>query len=353
MGAIRRFTFGRNQNVIQGITTTPINIAFSGYSNSTLAPNGKLYFAPGGQDRILEFDPITNAFQKVGQVLAGGTIEDKYIGSALAPNGNIYFSPSNANQILELNPNTLNTQLVGVNLGAGGYKYSSITLAENGKMYLGGLSGANEILEFNPNTYATQSFGYTGGSFNYIGGRLATNGKIYLAPFFANQILEIDTNTLTTQLVGQSLSGSFKYQNVKLARNGNLYFTPRNATQVLELNTAIMTTQLVGSTDIAGGKYISGEIGLNGKLYLSPFSGSQKVLEFDTNTYASQQVGGNYNGYGGAKLAPNGNIYLSPTLVSNILKIEGTNTPNVMGADAILPTDLSTLATSNYNKYYN
>jgi hypothetical protein len=54
----------------------------------------------------------------------------------------------------------------------------------------------------------------------------------------------------------------------------------------------------------------------------------------------------------GGVLAPNGKIYFVNYDITQILELK-RKVPNLIGTDAQIPTDLSTLATSAYNRYYN
>ena len=113
------------------------------------------------------------------------------------------------------------------------------------------------------------------------------------------------------------------------------------------------TTTLFGS--LSGTlKWVGGVLAPNGKIYCVPYSSTQ-VLEIDpvTNTTTlSGSLSGTVKWIGGV-LAPNGKIYCVPLDSTQVLEISNVNVPNIMGIDAVLPIDLSTLATSIYNKYYN
>jgi hypothetical protein len=65
------------------------------------------------------------------------------------------------------------------------------------------------------------------------GGALATDGKIYAAPYNAASILVIDPFTETTDTFGSFSSGGGKWRNPVLARNGKIYMIPANASSDL------------------------------------------------------------------------------------------------------------------------
>jgi len=52
-------------------------------------------------------------------------------------------------------------------------------------------------------------------------------------------------------------------------------------------------------------------------------------------------------------MTPNGKIYYAPRGANQFLKTTIVDIIDMVGSDSIMPSDLSTLATSNYNRYYN
>ena len=112
-------------------------------------------------------------------------------------------------------------------------------------------------------------------------------------------------------LIGSVYIGSNKWHGGVLAPNGMIYFCPRDATQVLQLDPTTNTTSLIGKVYSTSGVWV------------------------------------------GAVLAPNGKIYFVPYNATRILQLEKVETPNVIGSDALVPSPISGLPTSNYNKYYN
>jgi hypothetical protein len=93
----------------------------------------------------------------------------------------------------------------------------------------------------------------------------------------------------------------------------------------------------------------------NGKIYGIPF-GSSEILEIDPINQTTSLFGsfGTSGGkWGSGVLAPNGKIYGIPRNSKQVLEISQINLPNIIGSDANIPSSLSNLTTSNYNKYYN
>ena len=73
------------------------------------------------------------------------------------------------------------------------------------------------------------------GGYDWNGGVLAPNGKIYCVPSNSSDILIIDpvANTATRSNMGASLSGSSKWIGGVLAPNGKIYCVPGNSSDIL------------------------------------------------------------------------------------------------------------------------
>ena len=86
------------------------------------------------------------------------------------------------------------------------------------------------------------------GEFQWYGGVLAPNGKIYGIPRNASRVLCIDPATEQATLVGGDLSGSGdnKWVGGVLAPNGKIYGIPRDASRVLCISTTIPTNWTLG-----------------------------------------------------------------------------------------------------------
>merc|ERR1711879_783201 len=87
--------------------------------------------------------------------------------------------------------------------------------------------------------------------YNYIGGGvLAPNGKIYFAPAAASQVLSVDPETQTAELIGPEMrmrAGTSKYSGGGvLAPNGKIYFAPSDADKVLSVDPETQTAELIG-----------------------------------------------------------------------------------------------------------
>lgn len=298
-----------------GDSVTELITGYSGggakWHSSVLAPNGCVYSpTANGSLKPLKYNPITNIATQIGAL--NGVVYGSY-SSALAPNAMIYCTPHRAGRVMKVNPSNDTTAYIGTDYAATGTNKWS------------GIANAN-------------------------------NGKLYCAPFAFNQILEIDPTTDTTAMVGPDLSskGTDKYISLTLARNGNLYLAPFGASRILEYNPVTGASQEVGPVFSGGGKFYGITTGINGKLYLIPYSypnvveyniGTGKAVEIKTLITGSQKYIGCVN--------TGRSIYITPFGAnSKVCKITVSGN-DVFGADAVMPSDLSQLPTSNYNKYFN
>ena len=59
---------------------------------------------------------------------------------------------------------------------------------------------------------------------------VARNGRLYAAPYYALQVLEIDPAAGTTRFIGDELPGDCKYSTLVAASNGRLYAAPSRRT---------------------------------------------------------------------------------------------------------------------------
>ncbi len=107
---------------------------------------------------------------------------------------------------------------------------------------------------------------------------------------------------------------------------------------------------------IGNRKWDGGVMAPNGYIYFVPLNRT-RVLKFHPSRKTAIEIGGDLGGsvalkWRGGTIAPNGRIYFSLRNSNNVLEV---HTPKDITplADRTIPSDLSTLATSNFNRYYN
>lgn len=334
----------------QKAIATAFGTVFAGsnkYNSLTKAPNGNLYSFPNaGATQILEYNPLT------GVISYYGTLSGIWGYSCLAPNGNIYGFSSSGTSIVEFNPVTKAIAYYG-SFTAG--KAGACFLGEDGDIYVVPSNGT-QIMQFNPVTKAITYFGSLGSGLNrWFSVTMGFDGKGYAFPFGASYILEINTVAKTTTNHG-SISGSNRYSGCQLLTDHDICAFPHSTTQVMSFNTTTKVISYYGSFMAGSSISLKQTMGKNGKMYGSPLS-YNKALEFDPITKVIKELE-TYNSaslskFSGITLADNGDLISVPNTETSLLKITGTVSPNIVGSDYLIPTTLSDLPTSNYNKYYN
>lgn len=353
MNPIQDYEYGKSRQT-RTITISSGLTGVAKFLGGTMAQNNCIYYTPARATRVLKFDPATEISTSIGTTFTA-TANHKWNGGVLYSDGKIYAFPqseSGFQNVLVIDPATDSTALISI--GATGI--GCPCLGSDGYIYGPPLNGGR-VYKFNPATSTGVFVGSTyANTSTWYSGVLANNNKIYFAPTLAGQVLELDIATGNTALIGTDYGlGTSKYVSGQLALNGNIYFAPYNATQFLELNVTTLTTTLVGSTHAGSSKYFTCLMGLNGKIYGSPFD-AEKTIELNVSSLSTKLIGSNYSTAAGKWVGLNlytGKIYCGPYNSNLYLNIVGVGTPNLVGSDANIPSPISGIATSNYNKYYN
>ena len=205
------------------------------------SPNGRFIYVSGefqGAGRLLQFDLEAGdlAAVKSSQVQLAA-LPDKYIRFLqLAPNGKIYGAPGIENSVLVINP-TDNSIYTIPSPYTGSLKWSGFNLGIDGRLYATPLSNNPYYLSLNPNDDSVSLIlAPTTGSQRWFGGSLAPSGKIYHSPSNDDSVLEFNSETLGSTLYTQGITGTDKWMPLKLGPNGRMFATPSNADYVLIIN---------------------------------------------------------------------------------------------------------------------
>ena len=251
------------------------------YSGGVLAPNGKIYCVPYDTSNILEIDPISKS---ISSFTYNTYVQYGWVGGVLGLDGKIYCIPFNSTQVLVIDPVTKTTSVFG-NL-AGNEKWAGGVLAQNGKIY-GIAYKSSSVLEITTGptpsvtTFSTSIWG------TYFGGVLAQNGKIYGIPYTRNPnpilgcaMLEIDPIARGVRTFNPSIQADYQYVGGVLSPNGKIYCIPSNATGVLVIDPTLstVTTLTIPSSSVSISKWAGGVLAENGKIYGIP-DNAESVLE--------------------------------------------------------------------------
>jgi hypothetical protein len=191
---------------------------------SVTAPNGKIYCSADRTSFNVVFNPVTNTVANVQPDL--GTATNKYYGGCLAPNGKVYFIGDRFNEFIAIDPQTDTS--VRVSTGTSGVSnWAGIITAPNGFLYAIPRTQPS-FVKIDPSNNTFTFVGNFIGSNKYRGGCLGADGKIYCIPRSASNILVLNPQDDTTEILPENYSylGGDKWQGGSMAPNGKIYCMP-------------------------------------------------------------------------------------------------------------------------------
>ena len=244
-------------NFIEGIDTT-----FNKYRGGVMAPNGKIYCAPGYNFSTGSFirsigviDTFTNTFSTIDisglPVGSGSTLG--YYGGAIGRNGRIYFAPhtNSGGKVLRIDPTNNDwayIDLSGQNLAT---QYGANTLPDGNVMLMPFNNGRFYKIDVSTETVSAASI--SNRPYAIQGGCLGSDGNIYCIPGYSRDTSLSIINTLTNQVTirGNCLpnpdpSGNNVqdiYLGSVLAPNGKIYLIPSKGSFVSSIKTGIPSLQ--------------------------------------------------------------------------------------------------------------
>lgn len=119
-------------------------------------------------------------------------------------------------------------------------------------------------------------------SLNYNRGfgdmQLHPNGKVYLTPYNASSIIELNPETATYRLIGSFTPNAANYLNSFLAPNGCIYYIPFKADKITEYNPYTDTLTSYGSFTLNIDKFKGSALGVDGNIYMISEKGADYNL---------------------------------------------------------------------------
>ena len=286
-GAVRApngniYFIGRNNSNIleydpstnQSTTISVSGMGSNNYTGGCLGRNGNIYCAPFSETDVLEFNPVARTSRKIS---ASATSSNSFNGAVMDTTGNVICIPQNQSNFIHIDcsvePAVVSTPTYGASFSTAGI--ISGTTHPNGNIYCaplqddgflevdpaagtssrystgkgtgqllcqGALTGADgniygisynssTILRLNPTTKAVdEPFSHGQGTNAFIGGTAAPNGNLYLAPFDANNVFEIDPLAGTTNTI--AISPSEDEFVGATSDTANVYLCPNNSSHV-------------------------------------------------------------------------------------------------------------------------
>jgi len=255
------------------------------YSTGILASNNCIYFIPYHATSVLKLNTITGVASTIAITGVGTT--GTYHGGILATNGKIYGAPHSANAWLEINPANDTAQRISIGIVNSGIAYSGNN--SNGQNWLGCVENPYDgtihavpfkstvVLRYNPNSGINTTYGNFGTGASKFRGGVFFEGKIYCSPDQAGYIGVIDPVGLTTAGFGTGGTGAGAYQGICAAPDGKLYAKPSTAQRILQIDPQSETVKVIGQSLSANGYNgvaapgHGGVVDSNGRLYLAPY----------------------------------------------------------------------------------
>ena len=316
---------------------------FTLYYPDVKAAKGTTDFTDPTKPYVTLIKPSSTLLEDFKKVGSNGL---KFVGGVLGTDGNVYCIPHDFASLVVLNPQDLTVQQIGKPVYDGTSDQPSLywggVLAGNGKIYCCPYN-AGKIMVIDPSIdnsedrieYIPLPTGYINGTQKWRGCCVTKTGKIYCAPFDAKGVLIIDPskdlatveftevdNTWITGTEGERYSGCVS------GGDGKVYMVPFNAPDIVAIDPVTKSWTATSTRVNAQNKWIGGIMGQNGKLYLIPHAYLQP-LEFDPVSRAvkflSAPVNTNVNRgseFGAAVILKSGKIVAFPSYQIVILEIE-------------------------------
>ena len=220
------------------------------WASSALADNGKIYCAPVNANNILVINTTNDSTYNINISTTGSL---KYLGAIKAPNGKIYFIPSSSPNIMILNPNDDSVSYI-TGFTTNSLKWGSGVLANDGLIYCIPRNDSRIlVIDTNNDTYSFLTETFTGSS-KWIYGTMDSNGKIYACPLTETSLLVIDTIQKKAYKDYSVKVGKEKWAGSKFANN-KIYLTPFYYNDVLVIplsgNNVSKNVMLIGDSTIA------------------------------------------------------------------------------------------------------
>ncbi|NBW57179.1 hypothetical protein EBR43_05225 [bacterium] len=290
----------------------------SAYTGGTIAPNGKIYFAPYTATTGIVLNPADNSVGTFGPVQ--GLASGKNQGGILAPNGKIYIIPDNATAVTILDPSNNTVSSI---IGPGGAdKCAGGAIGSSGKIYCFPANINNFIFVINPanDTISSISLPSVGG---YARPITLKDGKVFSNPIPGYgitlfRVVDPTTDTVSSYAITDTslIAGSFLTEQ---AFNGKIFLVPNNGNVIgvvdPDNNFSISTYSTGGLNGCQHPTKLA-----NGKIFTS--SATQTLIawidpdDISITTLRVPSVGGSVP-YGFHINHPNGNVYFIPSNASS------------------------------------
>jgi hypothetical protein len=189
--------------------------------------------------------------------------------------------------------------------------------------------------------------GSTGSGLKYNSGAYCPiTDRIYLAPWNAPQICEIDPNLDTWQMVGSSFTGAEMFSGFVYVGGGKMIGIPLSYSQAIIFDTVTKVWTPIGTSYPALLKWYGGALANNGFVYAAPFNGASQFLKIDpiglTTTLVGSSIGTSFRLSGMAQIGSN--LFLAAN--------RNHTHPVIFDANTDTWTNLGSSQGTSLNKYW-
>ncbi|CAE7389770.1 strG [Symbiodinium necroappetens] len=282
------------------------------YLGGNVGVDGKLYFIPGHAKRVMVCDPTTDRVTLTGPIFPG---KFKWLRGVNVDGGKIYGLPCHVDTVLCIDvpsgkittipipyDDVFSDPVQAKEERQCKWKYHGGTICPIDKAIYCIPQSALHVLKIDPVTGTCQLVGpELPGKYKWYGGVVGKHDQaIYGIPHNSPHVLRISPSAIT--LHGDYGSGGHKWHGASPAPNGDIVSVPANADSVLVIRPGLEPEMFeIGDTlCVKSGrhrtdrkyKFLGAMTGSDGLVYCFP-SGSERVLQIDTQTLHVREVGPN------------------------------------------------------------
>eukprot|EP00467_Chlorarachnion_reptans_P004256 CAMPEP_0114514520 /NCGR_PEP_ID=MMETSP0109-20121206/16199_1 /TAXON_ID=29199 /ORGANISM="Chlorarachnion reptans, Strain CCCM449" /LENGTH=498 /DNA_ID=CAMNT_0001694569 /DNA_START=187 /DNA_END=1683 /DNA_ORIENTATION=- len=281
-------------------------------------------------------NPETRGVRIRGKPIKG---KNKYLGAS-AFGSAIIGIPSHASSVLKvlISPGEECRVTTFGNLPRG-KKYQWLRGQPHGQYIYGIPCWADRVVKIDPireeiETFRSENIAEEGGTWQWHGGCLGTDGNIYGIPCNALKVLKINPKAATFELIGEDLPGQNKFYGGIEGRDGCIYGIPYADGRVLRINPDTQKVSLVGGPfPKSAWNWHGGVRAPDGSIIGVP-SHAHQVLKISTPSAADAEdddkvevrfIGERYSGrykWGGACVGLDERVYCIPSDINKVLRVD-------------------------------
>ena len=251
------------------------------WGGTFVTSNNKIYCCPCYSNDVLVVDTTfdTTELIRLPKEVQNNVI--KYQTCAYDNNGHVFFFPQLTSKMIRIDINTHRISILD-EVDCGNDWKSAVYCPSDGLIYC--LSSDNYVGKFNPNNWSFVKIKLTIDN-SWHGEQCTnlvqhtTNDCLYALPCKGTKVVRIDTNTLSSQTVGNDIGnkGLLKWRTAVVGHDDCLYGIPYDSPHVLKFDPSTNSTTIVGNEYNGYMKWYGGCLASDGNIYAVP-SYAKKLL---------------------------------------------------------------------------